>query len=236
MILRALQKIKFRVFENFRYHPPYLRALELVNDGVIGEVHTVNFRMWGSENPISGWDIPITSWKWRIAENQNYKAPTLFDDGYHKHSMIAMFFGDLKEKITAVRTWSNHQRVSKVIKWDTPAVIIYENNKSYKYGQWSTSISKNFPIKSDYYGGDEFLEIQGEDGLIFVNGCSGNMFSGTHNSGPGKPGVYWMDKFGDWQADTSMETNWKYSFINCTRDFVQSIKNDTTPQLEPKIA
>jgi predicted dehydrogenase len=235
---RAVEKagVHFRVFENFRFHPPYLRAMKLVEDNVIGEVNTINYRMWGTENPLSGWDIPLSSWKWRIAENQNYKAPTLFDDGYHKHSIISMFLGDYNEKIKSVRTWSKRQRVSKVIKWDTPSVVIYETNKSHKFGQWTVTTTKKLPIHSDYYGCDEFLEIQGEHGLIFLNGCTGNMFTNSHPSGPGKPGVYWMDETGNWQSETSMDTNWKYSFINSTNHFIDAILNDNQAQLDPKLA
>ena len=226
--------VKFRIFENFRFHPPYLRAMDLVDRGVIGKVHNVNFRMWGSENPLTGWEVPLMTWKWRIADNQNYRAPTLFDDGYHKHSVVAWFLGD--EPITKVRTWSNHQHVQSVIPWDTPAVVIYETGKRYRYAQWNVSIAKNLPVHSDYYGGDEFLEIQGENGIIFVNGCTGNMFKYSQPTGPGIPGVYWMDETGTWQADTTMNTNWKYSFINCTRHFINAIKTDTDPILTPKEA
>ena len=228
--------VLFRVYENFRFHPPYLKALELVNKGVIGEVNVVSFRMWGSLNPKSDWNVPLNSWKWRITEKHNYHAPTIFDDGYHKHSIISMFFGDFKEKITRVRAWSGRQRIKGVIRWDTPAVIIYETNKDHRYGVWNVSLGSNLPIESDYYASDEFLEIQGSKGIIFVNGCTGDMFSKTSKTGPGKPGVYWLDETGQWNEDTSMPTNWKYSFINSTNNFIQALKKKEKAQLTPEIA
>ncbi|MHA2170278.1 MAG: Gfo/Idh/MocA family protein [Candidatus Kariarchaeaceae archaeon] len=229
--------INFRVYENFRFHPPYQRAMELVNDGIVGEVNSIIYRMWGAEQPIGAWNVPLSAWKWRIAENQNYKSPTLFDDGYHKHSIISMFLGDFKEPITQVRTWSRRQRVSKVIKWDTPATVIYETKKSHKFGQWTATTTKKLPLKSDYYGSDEFLEIQGNQGIIFVYGCTGNMFANPHETGPGKPGVYWLNEKGHWESDTSMDSNWKYSFINCTNNFIEAILDDgITPQLNADLA
>ena len=30
--------VRFRVYENFRYHPPYVKAMELIKQGVIGDV------------------------------------------------------------------------------------------------------------------------------------------------------------------------------------------------------
>jgi hypothetical protein len=57
------------------------------------------------------------------------------------------------------------------------------------------------------------------------------MFVGCDCGGPGAPGVYWIDSKGEWHSDCSMETNWKWSFINSTLHFIQAIKNDTEPIL-----
>jgi hypothetical protein len=116
-------------------------------------------------------------------------------------------------------------------------VIIYETKAKNKYGLWNVSLGNKLPIKSDYYGCDEFVEVQGENGLIFINGCTGNMFCESSATGPGPPGVYWMDESGKWHEYIAMPTNWKHSFINCTRHFIDAlVKEDTIPQLEPKIA
>ncbi len=42
--LRAAKKngVKLKVFENFRFHPPYVRAMELIKEGIIGDVIAVN--------------------------------------------------------------------------------------------------------------------------------------------------------------------------------------------------
>lgn len=63
------------------------------------------------------------------------------------------------------------------------------------------------------------------------------MFCESSATGPGQPGVYWIDERGKWHEDTAMPNNWKHSFINCTRHFIDAlVKEDTIPQLEPKIA
>lgn len=41
--------VYFRVFENARFHPPYMKAMELIRSGVIGKVETVDYRMWNGE-------------------------------------------------------------------------------------------------------------------------------------------------------------------------------------------
>ncbi|MHA1651971.1 MAG: hypothetical protein ACTSYB_17425, partial [Candidatus Helarchaeota archaeon] len=133
-MIRAAQKngVKFKVFENFRFHPPYVRAMELIKGGVIGDVYVVNYRMWSSISPLSSWKV---------------------------HS--------------------------------------------------------------------KFLKIQGSKGIIYINGCTGNMFVGCDRGGPGTPGVYWIDSKGNWHSDCNLKTNWKWSFINSTQYFINAIRNDT---------
>lgn len=229
-MIKAAKKngVKLKVFENFRFHPPYVRAMELIQEGVIGDVYTVNYRMWNSIKALSSWKVPIMTWKWRIEEENNYKMPTIFDDGYHKHSVIRMF---LNRPIKSVQAWKGSYRVFRIIKIDMPAVIIYKTKSSAKYAVWNSSVGPKLPIRSDYYSCDEFVEIQGSEGIIYVNGCTGNMFVGCECGGPGSPGVFWLDSKGDWHADCQMETNWKWSFINSTQHFIQAIKNDTDPIL-----
>ena len=221
--------VKFKVFENFRFHPPYIRAMELIKEGIIGDVYVVNYRMWSTIRPISSWKVPLMTWKWRIEEANNYKMPNMFDDGYHKHSIIRMF---LNRPVRSVQAWAGGYRIYKIIKIsDMPAVVIYKTKSSSKYGLWNLSVGPKLPIQSDYYGCDEFVEIQGSKGIMFINGCTGNMFVGCECGGPGAPGLYWIDSKGKWHGECDMETNWKWSFINSTKHFIQAIKNDTEPIL-----
>ncbi|MHA1265816.1 MAG: Gfo/Idh/MocA family protein [Candidatus Helarchaeota archaeon] len=235
-MIRAARKagVKFKVFENFRFHPPYMRAMELIKQGIIGDVYVVNYRMWSSIHPLSSWKVPLGTWKWRIEEENNYKMPNMFDDGYHKHSVIRMF---LNRSIRSVQAWAGGYRIYKVIKVvDMPAVVIYKTKSSAKYGVWNLSVGPRLPIKSEYYGCDEAVEIQGSKGILFINGCTGNMFAGCECGGPGAPGLYWIDERGEWHGECDMKTNWKWSFINSTRHFIEAIKNNTEPILSGKDA
>ena len=95
--------IKFRVFENFRYYAPYQFAKRLIEKGKIGKVQIVNIqKIGGTRDPLQNGLQQLLSYKWRIKESENYKHPTIFDDGYHKHSLIEYFLG---ERVTKVRGW-----------------------------------------------------------------------------------------------------------------------------------
>ncbi|MHA1294740.1 MAG: Gfo/Idh/MocA family protein, partial [Promethearchaeota archaeon] len=239
--------VRFRVYENFRYHPPYVKAMQLIQLGEIGKVLSVNIRMWMSIKAPGEYRghksrFPLHTLKWKMKEEHNYHAPTLFDDGFHKHSIIQEFLGDIpgnSEPITAVRTWCGWEKLYGLVKFDSPSVVIYETKKANRYGIWNVNTGKNIPFHSNYFACDELLEITGNKGIIIAPGCTGNLFVGCECGGPGKPGVYWFSKgkeseldeafpdSGKWKSDFSMKTDWKYSFINCTRHFASLLANDS---------
>ena len=213
--------VYFRVYENARFHPPYVKAMELIRSGVIGKVETVDYRLWNSEKNLGTWDVPIDSWLWRIKEKSNYKSPSIFDDGYHKHSVIAQFLG---EPIESVMAWLGNKKIKGVIKLDAPFVLTYVCKNTSHHGVFNSSFHRFVPMHSNYYGCDEYCEITGEHGIIILPGHTGNLFKETTEYGPGRPGIHWLEKDGVWHSDTSMETDWSASFIDCSKAFIQGIK------------
>jgi predicted dehydrogenase len=214
--------VYFRVFENNRYHPPYVKAMELIQSGVIGKVETVDYRMWCGEKTLGAWDVPLKAWMWRISEKANYKSPIIFDDGYHKHSIIAKFFQP--EQFDSVMAWLGHKIIKGVVKLDNPSVMMYICKNSSHYGVWNSSYHKFVPMQSDYYGDDEYCEITGEHGTIIVPGGTGRFFENTPEYGPARPGVHWIGKDGVWHSDTSLETDWAASFLRCSSAFIDGVK------------
>ncbi len=234
-MIKATKKnqVKFRIFENFRFYPPYQFAMDLINKGVIGKTERVDYRMWNALSALSGWKVPLSSWIWRFSEEENYNSPQLFDDGYHKHSIISQFLG---EPIDSVLTWQGNFRIKGVLKHDTPSVVIYSCKDKSHYATWNVSIHKFMPLESDYYACDEYVEIVGEKGAIFIPGCTGSFFENSGSSGPGQAGVHWIDEKGEWHSNTEMETDWKSSFVNCSREFIEGIREDREIELNPKEA
>lgn len=227
-------QVHFRVFENFRFHEPYMKAMKLIQQDLIGKPERIDYRMYAGVKTLSAWHVPLKANAWRITEKGNYKAPTLFDDGYHKHSVIAWVLG---EPIDSVIAWQGkyHIKFGKVptpIRWDTPASVIYTCKNKSHYATWSTSLHNFFPMHSDYYSCDEYMEIIGEKGAIFIPGCTGSWFKDP-NSGPGQEGIHWCTEDGKWHNDTSLNSDWGQSFINCSNHFIQSIRNNQQAQLSP---
>ncbi len=226
-------RVKFRIYENFRFYPPYQFAMDLINKGVIGKTERVDYRMWGGLSALSEWKVSLSTWKWRFTEEGNYNSPTLFDDGYHKHSIISQFLG---EEIDSVLAWQGDFKIQGVVKHDTPSVVVYSCKNKSHYGTWNVSTHKFLPMKSDYYACDEYIEIVGEKGIIFVPGCTGSFFENCGDAAPGQAGVHWVDEQGEWHSDTSMETNWNSSFINCSKEFINGINENREIEINPEDA
>ncbi|MHA2256149.1 MAG: Gfo/Idh/MocA family protein, partial [Candidatus Heimdallarchaeaceae archaeon] len=226
-------KVKFRIYENFRFYPPYQFAMELINKGIIGKTERVDYRMWGALSALSDWKVSLSSWKWRFTEKGNYNSPTLFDDGYHKHSIISQFLG---EPIESVLAWQGNFKIQGVVKHDTPSVVVYSCKNKSHYGTWNVSTHKFLPMKSDYYACDEYVEIIGEKGAIFLPGCTGSFFESCGDAAPGQAGVHWIDETGNWHSETDIETDWSASFLSCSKAFIEGIREDKDIELTPEEA
>jgi predicted dehydrogenase len=226
-------EVKFRIYENFRFYPPYQFAMDLINKGVIGKTERVDYRMWNALNPLSEWEVPLSAWKWRFTEKENYNSPTLFDDGYHKHSIISQFLG---ESIESVLAWQGDFKIKGVIKHDTPSVVIYSCKNKSHYGTWNVSIHNFLPMNSDYYACDEYIEVVGEKGVIFVPGCTGSFFESCGDAAPGQAGVHWVNEQGEWHSKIDIETNWASSFTNCSKEFINGIRENREIEVNPQEA
>ena len=139
--------LKFRIFENFRFYEPYMKAKELIKQNTIGKPVKIDYQMLSAEKSLSAWDVPLKTWTWRITEKGNYKLPTIFDDGYHKHSIIAHFFD---EPVNSVIAWQGKTKIFNVLDWDIPANIIYTFKDKSHMATWSISMHKFFPMQSKY--------------------------------------------------------------------------------------
>lgn len=207
----------FRVFENFRYYPPYVRARELLQEGAIGEPVSLRVKVIGG-NPRHGWRVPVSAWAWRLNEEESGGGPSIFDHGYHVFS-IAMYFLGAVESVFA---WIERQELQPGLVWDSPAAIVWRHSGGPRFGMWETVNSPEMVVRSKYYSNDEWLELTGTRGLIWVNRCSGEMLEAP-------PLVVYRD--GETRVVEDIESDWASSFVRGTGDFVRAIREGGQPQL-----
>ncbi len=207
----------FRVFENFRYYPPYVRAKELLAEGAIGDPVSLRVKVIGG-NPRHGWPVPVKAWAWRLSEEECGGGPAIFDHGYHIFSIARYFLGDVE----SVFAWIERTELQPGLTWDSPALVVWRYAGGPRFGSWETVNSAELTVRSKYYSNDEWLELTGTRGLIWVNRCSGEMLEGP-------PLVVYRD--GETQAVDDIESDWAASFVDGIDDFVRAIRQGGQPEL-----
>ncbi len=233
--------VKLKVFENFVFYPPYRLAKQLLDAGEIGtplgirlkmnnaSLNSRNFPIVGRKTKHSGddvesvhdtgWEIDPKTWLWRLNSSLCGGGPMVFDDGFHKFSLIMYMLGDV-EKVTA---WIDETPVIPGVFNDAPAVIMWKHKDKKLYGVWDITSSDEMYIQSKYYTCDERLEITGSRGVLWVTRCTACMLPDV------APVVMYRD--GKLTEFWDMKHDWADSFEASTRDFVEAIKNGREPVL-----
>jgi len=233
--------VKLRVYENFVFYPPYQLAKKMLDDGEIGEPQGMRYKMTNGglmsqnapgakirakaagvnmeELKPTGWKVDTFSWTWRLNETLSGGGPVVFDDGYHKFSIIMHMLGDV-EKVNA---WIDYTSVIPGVYQDSPATIMWKQKNSKVYGVFDITNAADMYVESKYYTCDERMEITGSRGIIWVTRCTATLMPKV------APVIMYRD--GKMYEYSDMPTDWADSFKNCTKDFIDAIKNDREPVL-----
>lgn len=219
--------VKLKIFENFRFYPPYLKAKELLDQGIIGEPISFRINTIGTAGP--GWGTSfIRSYRWRLNTEMCGGGPTVYDDGIHKFSMALWL---MEEDVDKVYAWIDFSRGVT----DGPAFIMWKykeskektENSIAKFGTMEFNAGLNIHFPSNYYACDEFIEITGTKGFMKLNQCTsgGNVLS---NSPQFPPIITVVDEKVQAHGQ-DLPRDWRYGFINSTQHFIDCILNDGTP-------
>ncbi len=213
-MIRAAREagVKLKVFENFVFYPPYVKARELIRDGAIGEPLSIRIRLGGAGR--GGWKVPFSAWLWRLNEQTCGGGPNIFDDGYHKFSIAIYFLGDIR----GVNAWVD--RSFGII--DAPALISWDYKDGTRVGFLDSTMSPNMTVKSKYYAVDERVEITGSEGVIWVTRCTAQLLD--------EPPLI-LCRHGRTESFENLRADWLDSFIDSTHHFIKCIHEDGEPML-----
>lgn len=223
-------KIKLKVFENFTFYPPIMKAKQLLQEGAIGEVNSIHIKT--IEGTKGGWDISSTTWIWRLdpelcGGGLECGSPMVFDDGSHKFWLAIHLIG---AKVEKVYSW-----IDRFNNLDVPAYIMWKyappNNSDFfvpTYGTMEYNYCPNMTLPSPYYPEDDFITITGSKGVMWINQATSG--GNTMSSSGIFPSIV-IFKDGKIESITDVERDWKYGFINSTHHFIDAIKNDESPKL-----
>lgn len=213
--------VMLRVYENFVYYAPAVRAREMIEAGEIGDIRAVRLHV-STGTSDSAWKVPLSAWMWRLNQKQCGGGPLVFDHGYHLFS-IAMFLGGPVERVYAWIDETPLAETAGVIKIDAPAVIMFQYQSPRRYGVLDIEHTPKMRIHSQYYADDDRIEIVGEKGILFINRYTAKtvdlpelmLFKDGVTTPIPVEGVEWHD-----------------SFIAATQDGIEQLKVGGQPRLD----
>ena len=200
-----------KVFENFVFFPPYVKAKELMEQGAIGEPLSIRTKLGSTMR--GGWPVPLKSWVWRLNTESCGGGPTIFDDGNHKLSMALQLMGPVE----SVHAWID--RSFGAI--DSPAMISWTHTGG-RTGSLDATFSPHMTSPSKYYSIDERIEITGTEGVIEVTCCTARLW-------PRPPLL--LHRGGETTAFEDLRHDWLDSFVDSTHHFVDCILDGGEPRL-----
>ncbi len=178
-------------------------------DGAIGKPTSLRIRtLVGQTDSAFQAALRPEGYGWRL--DKRSPGGHLFDDMVHKYAM-ALWLLDLD--ITSVQAVVRRRDL-----YFEPCAVIFEYEDPDVLGMMEVQYSPNFYMRSPYYGADEFFEITGDEGQIWVTRATGEMldlapvmlFTGT-------PHERKTTEFTDLDAD------WGAGFVRSSQHFVDAL-------------
>ena len=206
----------FKVFENFIFYPPVLRARALIEAGEIGDVLTIRIKSNAGVSP-NAWAVPASAQLWRFTPDQCGGGPLVFDDGHHKFALAWSFMGLAQE----VHAWIGATEVAPGFIVDSPAIVSWKFPGN-RYGSLEVVYSPQLELDTNHYAQDDRIEITGTRGVIWITRGHGKMLDVP-------PVVLYRDR--QTFAFSDMPVGWEHSFINSTRHFIDAYFKGEPPRL-----
>jgi predicted dehydrogenase len=196
----------FRVTENFLYYPPIVKAKELLDAGVVGEPSLVRIHTTRAQR-ITGQaiDLDPEALVWRRDPGRN-PGGALYDDGVHKYATAAYWIGEIGD-VSAIVT-----RREDFLQ-ETPSAAIWRFKGRDCLGIVDYTYAPDMVLRSRYYRADEFFEIHGSRGIIWVTRCTGELLD--------MPAV--MVIRGTETISHQVPTDWRLGFDGAAADFVDGL-------------
>ncbi len=199
----------FRVFENFVFFPPVLKARELVDDGAIGTPLSIRIKSNCGTSP-TAWTVPEGATRWRQNRAESGGGPLVFDDGHHKFALAWHFMGNPE----SVHAFIGRTETPDGQALDAPSMVSFRFPGG-RIGCLEVVYSPELEIATRHYAQDDRVEITGTRGVLWINGGHGRL-------GDTPPVVLYRD--GSITEYPEVETGWERSFVLSTRHFLECLE------------
>jgi predicted dehydrogenase len=206
-----------RISECFVHYPPMELAKQLIAEGAIGHPTALRIKtVVGQTDAAFQQDLNPEGYGWRLDDRS--PGGHLFDDMVHKYAM-ALWLCD--EDIVSVQSVVRRRDL-----FFEPCACIFEYEDPGLLGVMEVHYAPQMYMRSNYYGADEFFEIQGDEGMLWVTRATGEMldlppvvlYQGTDNN-------IRLSEFKDIDAD------WGTGFTRSSSHFIDSLLSGTQAEM-----
>ena len=206
----------FKVFENFLFFPPVLKAKALVDEDAIGTPLSIRLKS-NSGKSGTAWDVPVAANAWRQEKKQSGGGPLVFDDGHHKFALAWHFMGNPE----AVHAFIGQTTSAKGTILDAPSIVSFRFSGG-RIGNLEVVYSPELEIITRHYAQDDRVEITGTKGVIWINCGHGRL---------GDPPPVMLYRDGVVTTYHDIATGWEESFVLSTRHYINALSEGGKPVL-----
>ena len=213
-----------RVIDNYRFHPPFVRARQILESDGIGEPMSIRIKTASGTAP-DGWEIPQASHVWRSDPTLSGEGSVLFDHGHHVWTIARYLLGDIERVfayIGSTEVVRHHEIVPGGI-LDNPGMIVWKYTDRDLYGTCESVHSEKLIVRSTHYPIDVSIEITGSRGILYV-----------HKSPNGqlvqRPPIEIL-RDGSITSISNVDTDYAAGFRLAIEDFVQAIADGRPSEL-----
>lgn len=212
--------VTFRITENAIHYPPLVKARQLIAEGAIGTPTVVRIKtVVGTTQSAFNDALEAKGYEWRF--NEQSPGGHLFDDVVHKYA-AALWLPD-----------ADIRRVQAVVRqgpifFEAPTAALWEYERDDLLGLMEVSYAPDMFIRSDYYGADEFFEVQGTSGFVWVTRLTGRMLD--------LPAVVLYTGDGRTTTFADVDADWGGSFAQASRHFVDCLLEERPADMTAELA
>lgn len=203
----AAAGVVLRVAECNVFFPPLVLAKRLIAEGAIGAPTMCRIKtVVGTTDTDFQKGLDPSGYVWRF--NDQSPGGHLFDDMVHKYTTALWLFD---QDITSVQAIVRQAPAF----FEAPTAAIWEYERSSLLGMMEVTYAPRMFLRSRYYGADEFFEIQGTDGFIWVTRGTGEMLDLA-------PVILYRPD-GSQTHYSNVDANWLTGFTDGSKHFVDAL-------------
>jgi predicted dehydrogenase len=155
-----------RVLEDYLFFPPIATLKDVLESGDIGAPAGLHMKIVATGR--GGWDVPMSSFQWIFEQAQKDGMGLLvFDHGWHQLAVAMWLLGDVRR----IFAWIGETEIVPGIVMDAPATIVWEHTNDVR-GVLEITFAPDTYFRSEYYTGDERVELTGTKGSVRCNRIS----------------------------------------------------------------